>query len=72
MSCDAKIWQDDKGEWHGLHDGGCVFPSNSHHDSSYGLTALLVEIEACMRAKHGMRWELHVYPDGKAGLRGWH
>ena len=69
MSADAKIWQEDDGSWSAIHDDQ---PSDAPalNVSAYDLGALIREVEEAMRKPNGMRWTLRVYPDGKAGLRG--
>ena len=70
MSADAKIWQDDEGNWHGVHDGDCLleFP---HLETAYDLLQLIIDIEECANEGRRMRWEFRIYPDGKAGLIGY-
>lgn len=66
MSADAKLYQDDEDNWCGVHDGEC---ERTHRAGPYDLVALIEEINECYG--HPIhRWILHVYPDGKAGLRG--
>jgi hypothetical protein len=66
MSADAKVWQDEDDNWHAIHDPAC---EGKHTETAYELIDLLREVEACYG--HKIRWLLHVYPDGKAGLRGY-
>jgi hypothetical protein len=69
MSADAKAWYDEDGrDWHGCHDGPCAADAIPH-DQADTLVLLLSGIEWCMNAS--LRWEIRVYPDGKAGLVGW-
>lgn len=70
MSCDAKIWQEDNGDWCAVHDGPCRVPER-HKGDVYDLEDVLASLNQCLRPTRIRRWELHVYPDGKAGLRGW-
>jgi hypothetical protein len=70
MSADAKIWQDDDGSWHGIHDLDCQHPSGTHSGTEYDLRDILDGVESCENNSRRMRWEFRVYPDGKAGLRG--
>jgi hypothetical protein len=67
MSADAKAWQDDDGHWHAIHDGDCDI---SHDGMACDLVQVLGDVQACMN-KSRMRWDLFVYKDGKAGLRGY-
>lgn len=71
MSADAKLWTDGEERdwlaWKGLHDGPCS--CQIPHDQGDTLAHLIRDIETCMGGRP-MRWVLHVYPDGKAGLRG--
>lgn len=72
MSADAKVWQDDEGCWHGIHDGECPLAAG-HNGGQYDLAALLQEVAECLRgdALYGLRWVLVVYRDGKPGLKGY-
>ncbi len=61
MSCEAKVWWEKDG-WHGIHDGEC---SDTHHESEYGLSTLLREIEICYFGeveRDRMRWYFRTYP----------
>jgi len=70
MSADAKIWQEDNGDWRGISDAQ---PDYVFKGGPYDLHIVLGDIEESMGrgTPYGMRWELNVYPDGKAGLRGY-
>lgn len=78
MSADAKIWTDDEGAWHGIHDGKCLMgDGNVAHKgmhTAYDLRHLIVGIERCMCVNGGrdcsMRWEFGLYPNDEIGLRG--
>jgi hypothetical protein len=67
MSADAKMWQDEDGSWCAVHDGDCT---REHRESHYGLVDVIQSVNACMAPYSIKQWHLHVYPDGKAGLRG--
>ena len=67
MSSDAKIWGHDY-FWEGVHDGDCNKPYNHHVNDT--LYHILGDIEDCLQTLN-MRWQIHVYPDGTTGLRGW-
>ena len=61
MSADAKVWQDHKGYWYGLHDGdeSC---RNLHEGTAYDLAVVLAGIEACMSTR--LDWEIRQYNNG--------
>jgi hypothetical protein len=69
VSADAKVWQDDDGMWRGVHDSGCEV-RGGHEGTSYDLVDVLAYVEGCENKGKPMRWAIHVYPDGKTGLRG--
>lgn len=69
MSADAKVWQDDEDRWRACHDGDCK-PGARHVGTAYDLLAVIAGVNDCMAPAPITRWVLHVYPDGKAGLRG--
>lgn len=69
MSADAKMWNDDNGDWHGIHDGECL-RELGHHGNAYMFQEIVDDMAECMKPAPITRWVLHVYPDGKAGLRG--
>lgn len=70
MSADAKVWQDDEGDWRAVHDGDCAL--REHRATAYDLPVVLAEVEACMGHKHfHMRWMLCVDKDGQPGLKGY-
>jgi hypothetical protein len=67
MSADAKLWQDEDGCWHAVHDGDCT---REHEGTAYDMVAVIASVNTCMAPMPITRWMLHVYPDGHAGLRG--
>ncbi len=67
MSADAKLWQEENGDWCAVHDGDC---RQAHRESEYGLLDVIRTVNECMTPSPILRWYLYVYPDGKAGLRG--
>ena len=68
MSADAKLWQDDEsGDWCGIHDGPC---NETHRGDPYDMVSVIEEMNRCQPNHTIVRWELHVYPNGRAGLRG--
>lgn len=68
MSADAKLWQEEDGHWRAVHDGDCIA---EHEGDAYGLLDVIAEVNACRAPYPIARWMLTVYPDGKAGLRGY-
>ena len=71
MSADAKANPDKTGYfWTGCHDGECRRHSGGVHDVGLPLLELLQDMEAC-RGVRIVRWEIHTYPDGSHGLKGW-
>lgn len=67
MSADAKIWQDEKGNFHGIHDGPCGL---KHEVTEYDLLELLEDIQHCLCDGNSMRWSFRAYPEGFVGLVG--
>ena len=69
MSADAKVWQYDESGWlwRGRHDGYCCL-SIPHDQGNDTLSELIASIERCMG--HHLRWTVHMYPEGKVGLKG--
>jgi hypothetical protein len=70
MSADAKVWQDDEGDWHAIHDGECSH-AVEHRGTEYDLESILREVAVCMEKPAGLRWVQFIYTDGKAGLKGY-
>lgn len=71
MSADAKLWQSVQDQWlswQGTHDGPCRDGACDHAVAGT-LTEMMAEIQECLG--QSLRWELRIYPDGKAGLSGY-
>ena len=69
MSADAKVWDDERGWWFGLHDGPCLPDALHMVQGSYHLTEVLEEIEKCMGGR--LTWRIRLYPQHDPGLVGY-
>ena len=67
MSADAKVWGQDH-DWYGDHDGDCLVQGHLHGPGS--LVHIIDDVERCLNSD-GIRWQIHYYPNGTLGLRGW-
>jgi hypothetical protein len=67
MSADAKLWTDEDGYWHGIHDGDCREGCLQETYSS-SLPEMIRVIEAC--GGYHYRWTFRTYPEGTVGLVG--
>ena len=67
MSCDAKVWVNERGWWYGLHDGPCVPPQTeeAHQRGTLSLRELLNDMAVC---EPELYWEIRTYKGGETGL----
>lgn len=61
MSADATVWQDERGWWHGQHDGPCPEPLE-HRGTAYELAEVIEHIQHCYGA--ALDWEIRQYKSG--------
>lgn len=72
MSSDARIWQDEKGNWHAIHDGPCRINNPVHHPfvgTVYDLSEAIKTVEQCL--EQPLAWELRPHTQHDMVLDGY-